>query len=212
MREDALDLEMLQAREALEQCPHVFGKEAQPAHPRIHLDMHPRGAAQFAGGTVQSLGGLQGEYRRAEVVQDNVARLPGGAIAQDQNRGVDACLAQQQGLADAGHAQPLGAVVQSGPRDLDGAVAVSVGLEDGHDARVGSHHLAQQPHVVGDGFEVDLYPCRTAWTLQTHVAPPSILARHPFSIAVRRRQQGASDRLHASGRASLDEDQVAWLE
>jgi hypothetical protein len=62
--------------------------------------------------------------------------------------------AQRQRLVDGGHAQLGGPGGQRGTRRLHGPVAVAVGLDHGHHLRAAGL-LAQQPHVVLDGAQVD---------------------------------------------------------
>ena len=120
---------------------------ADARHAGVDLQVHVDGAPRRRRGArqVASHGGVPAQRR--EPGRRDRGRLLGQRQAEQQDRRLDAGLAQFHPLVDGGHAERADAGLQGGARHRHGAVAVRVGLDRQADPR-------RRPRVAARGAQV----------------------------------------------------------
>ncbi len=149
---------------------HVTGRNAQPAHPGVHLEVHRRMNAPPGGGAGQRLDLVGTVNRRHEVVLQKQVRLPRREPAEHQDRGGHARLPQLDPLLGDRHTQALDPFLHQGTGDAGGTVAVSIGLDDRQDGTL-PDAVPHRLEIGGQGQKVDLGPGGPAGFEEAHHPP-----------------------------------------
>jgi len=128
------------------------GAAAETAHAGVDLDVDFERGAEG----VEVAETVEGVDDGGEVEVDEGLVFEGEDVAEDQDLGLEAGLAELGGLSGVGDGEDLGALLSEGAGDLGGAVAVGVGLDDGADGDCGG--LGEEMVVGADLMEVDFDP------------------------------------------------------
>ena len=170
MREDALKQDVVQTRDQAQLLKRVrvlVGKEAEPGHAGVELDVGLEPAARALHRVVE----LDRVFHRVDLLPDahvgHVLGVVGRGVAQDQDRQTDAAAAQLDRLLDVGHSQIVRAELRQTTADRQGAVAVGVGLDHAQKPAVGRDQTAQHTVIMGQ-------------IVQGHVRPGPLQQLHSF--------------------------------
>ena len=147
VREDPLHLDARRRARPLGEGDEGVGRQAVPVEPRLELEVQgdrPAGAPARCG---ERLHQVRRRHGRTEAQRRDALRVGRRRVTEDEDRRVDAGLPELLPLVHAHDGEPGRAR----------AVAVGVRLHDGPDAR-GRGARRQEPHVVGEGIEIDLGP------------------------------------------------------
>jgi hypothetical protein len=155
VREDPLHLDVGEAFQLGGEGRKLGVGDADPAHPRIYLEMHPRPAPAGARGGLDLAERLQPVDHGGEVEIETGLRLSPQQAVQENDPRADLRIPERDPLLGDRHAQPPGAGPHQRPGAGDGAVSVGIRLHDRqHLSRAG--RLAEGAEVPGEGIEVDL--------------------------------------------------------
>ena len=145
----------------------LFGKvrrlvhlDADAAHPRIDSDMDPGLPARCCRRLVQDFQPPHVEHGLAQPVADDVVRHAGhdGHGAQDQDRFVDARVAQLDAFLRQGDGEKVRPVAHGLDGDRYGTVSVRIRLDDGAELRRRFQEAFRLPHIVRHSVQIDFRP------------------------------------------------------
>ena len=113
----------------------VGRSHADAVHPGVDLEVDPDDLALLARRRGQQLGGGDRVHADAEVVADHGTQIGRSGLGEQEDRRVDAGLAQHRAFLDQRHPEPVGPGGDGRLAHRDGAVAVTVGLHHGAEQR-----------------------------------------------------------------------------
>ena len=151
-----------QIGEARQHGRQLVDRDAEPAHPGVHLDVHVDRAARAARPRRANRSRSPRSYTTGvSRSRDDVVLVPVVVGAEDDDRRPNPRRPQLQPLLDQRHRQRVAQRLER-PRHRHGAVPVGVGLDDPEDRRRPARpRLRNRGQVPLDGAEIDLRDRRT---------------------------------------------------
>jgi len=183
MGRDAAEFEVGKPGDLPRQFRGAARGDAQAAHPRVHHQVHARGAAPGDGGLGELLRPRGRVDAGGDVAGDDLLRLPANDRAEDEDRGLDSALAELERLGGVPDADHRGALLGKAAGDGHDAVAVGVRLEHRHHVDA-TGRLPETVVVRGDPVEVHLGP--DSLLVPQGVHPPSISLNFSSASDIRR--------------------------
>ena len=163
MGNDTLQRQVGQRAQFIQEGGGVGIRDPQTPHAGVDLEMDLCLAEQPAGGLVECLGLLHGEYGGGQVETDAFAFLSGIDAAQQQDRFVDAAFAELYRFSQKGDPEGIDPQIVQFAADLFESMAVGVRLDHCQDFRGDRQPGADDPVVVLKGGKIDLCECRATF-------------------------------------------------